>query len=53
MVVDTGSPINRDLIINFLSDPVHNAIETCEKLRPTVDIAVTANADYVRPELRQ
>jgi ketol-acid reductoisomerase len=53
VTVDAGSPINRDLISNFLSDPVHNAIETCAKLRPTVDIAVTANADYVRPELRQ
>ena len=53
MAVDTGSPINRDLISNFLSDPVHNAIETCAKLCPTVDIAVTANAEYVRPELRQ
>lgn len=53
VAVDVGSPINRDLISNFLSDPVHNAIEVCAKLRPTVDIAVTANADYVRPELRQ
>lgn len=53
VTVDAGSPINRDLINNFLSDPVHNAIETCAKLRPTVDIAVTANAEYVRPELRQ
>lgn len=53
VAVDGGSPINKDLISNFLSDPVHNAIEGCEKLRPTVDIAVTADADYVRPELRQ
>lgn len=53
VAIDAGSPINRDLISNFLSDPVHNAIEECAKLRPTVDIAVTANADYVRPELRQ
>jgi hypothetical protein len=25
----------------------------CAQLRPTVDIAVTANADFVRAELRQ
>eukprot|EP01018_Ginkgo_biloba_P022602 Gb_35104 [translate_table: standard] len=53
VAVDAGSSINRDLLSNFLSDPVHNAIEECAKLRPTLDIAVTANADYVRPELRQ
>lgn len=53
VAVDGGLPINKDLISNFLSDPVHNAIEGCAKLRPTLDIAVTADADYVRPELRQ
>uniref|UniRef100_A0A0D6QTV5 Ketol-acid reductoisomerase, chloroplastic n=1 Tax=Araucaria cunninghamii TaxID=56994 RepID=A0A0D6QTV5_ARACU len=53
VAVDTSSTINKDLISNFLLDPVHNAIEGCAKLRPTLDIAVTADADYVRPELRQ
>ncbi|KAJ3685321.1 hypothetical protein LUZ61_014485 [Rhynchospora tenuis] len=51
--VDNNSPINRDLISNFLSDPVHGAIEVCAQLRPTVDISVPADADFVRPELRQ
>ncbi|KAJ4771040.1 Ketol-acid reductoisomerase [Rhynchospora pubera] len=51
--VDNSSPINGDLISNFLSDPVHGAIEVCAQLRPTVDISVPADADFVRPELRQ
>lgn len=53
VAVDSGAPINRDLISNFFSDPVHGAIEVCAQLRPTVDISVTADADFVRPELRQ
>lgn len=53
VAVDNGVPINRDLISNFLSDPVHGAIEVCAQLRPTVDISVPADADFVRPELRQ
>ncbi|RVW69613.1 Ketol-acid reductoisomerase, chloroplastic [Vitis vinifera] len=53
VAVDNGFPINRDLISNFLSDPVHGAIEVCAQLRPTVDISVPADADFVRPELRQ
>ena len=53
VAVDAGTSINQDLLSNFLSDPVHNAIEECAKLRPTLDIAVTENADYVRPELRR
>lgn len=52
VAVDNGAPINRDLISNFLSDPVHGAIEVCASLRPTVDISVPADADFVRPELR-
>ncbi|KQK08988.1 ketol-acid reductoisomerase, chloroplastic [Brachypodium distachyon] len=53
VTVDKNAPINQDLISNFLSDPVHGAIEICAQLRPTVDISVTADADFVRPELRQ
>ncbi|KAL1555653.1 ketol-acid reductoisomerase (NADP(+)) [Salvia divinorum] len=53
VAVDSGSPINQDLLSNFLSDPVHGAIEVCAQLRPTVDISVPADADFVRPELRQ
>ncbi|KAL5864732.1 hypothetical protein ACOSQ3_002246 [Xanthoceras sorbifolium] len=47
---DNGAPVNRDLISNFLSDAVHGAIE---QLRPTVDISVPANSDFVRLELGQ
>ncbi|KAL5571014.1 hypothetical protein UlMin_020611 [Ulmus minor] len=53
VAVDNAEPINRDLISNFLSDPVHGAIEVCAQLRPTVDISVPADADFVRPELRK
>ncbi|XP_030929620.1 ketol-acid reductoisomerase, chloroplastic [Quercus lobata] len=52
VAVDSGVPINQDLISNFLSDPVHGAIGVCAQLRPTVDISVPADADFVRPELR-
>lgn len=53
VAIDNAAPVNRDLISNFLSDPVHGAIEVCAELRPTVDISVPPNADFVRPELRQ
>ncbi|CAL9198024.1 unnamed protein product [Musa hybrid cultivar] len=53
VTVDKESPLNQDLISNFLSDPVHGAIEVCAQLRPTVDISVPPDADFVRPELRQ
>ncbi|XP_012079057.1 ketol-acid reductoisomerase, chloroplastic [Jatropha curcas] len=53
VAVDNGAPVNRDLISNFLSDPVHGAIEVCAQLRPTLDISVPPDADFVRPELRQ
>ncbi|XP_028096518.1 ketol-acid reductoisomerase, chloroplastic-like [Camellia sinensis] len=53
VAVDNGDPINQDLISNFLSDPVHGAMEVCARLRPTVDISVPPDADFVWPELRQ
>lgn len=53
VAVDTSAPLNADLIGNFLADPVHGAIEVCARLRPTVDISVPPDADFVRPELRQ
>ncbi|XP_078429124.1 ketol-acid reductoisomerase [Wolffia australiana] len=52
VAVDQGAAINQDLISNFLSDPVHAAIEVCAQLRPSVDISVPEDADFVRPELR-
>ncbi|KAH7859600.1 hypothetical protein Vadar_003094 [Vaccinium darrowii] len=52
VAVDNGAPINRDLITNFLSDPLHGAMEVCARLRPTIDISVPPDADFVRPELR-
>ncbi|KAE8689451.1 Ketol-acid reductoisomerase [Hibiscus syriacus] len=53
VAVDAGAPINQDLISSFFSDPVHEAIEVCAQLRPTLDISVPPDADFVRPELRQ
>ncbi|BBM98371.1 ketol-acid reductoisomerase [Marchantia polymorpha subsp. ruderalis] len=53
VAVDQGAPINQELISSFVSDPVHKSIEICAELRPTVNIAVTADAGFVRPELRQ
>ncbi|RZC69022.1 hypothetical protein C5167_032097 [Papaver somniferum] len=53
VAVDNNAPINQDLISNFLCDPVHGAIEVCAQLRPTVDISVPVDADFVRVELRQ
>ncbi|KAG0464099.1 hypothetical protein HPP92_020168 [Vanilla planifolia] len=49
VAVDSGSSINQDLLSNFFSDPVHGAIEVCAQLRPTVDISVPPDADFVRP----
>ncbi|XP_078169074.1 ketol-acid reductoisomerase, chloroplastic-like [Carex rostrata] len=51
--VEKNAPLNQDLLSNFQSDPVHSAIEVCAELRPTVDISVPPDADFVRPELRQ
>ncbi|XP_075098139.1 ketol-acid reductoisomerase, chloroplastic [Nicotiana tabacum] len=53
VAVDNNAPVNMDLMTNFVCDPVHEAIEVCAQLRPTVDISVPADADFVRPELRQ
>ncbi|KAF5952626.1 hypothetical protein HYC85_010570 [Camellia sinensis] len=53
VTVHNGDPIDQDLISNFLSDPVHAAMEVCAQLRPTVDISVPPDADFVWPELRQ
>ena len=53
VAVDNGAPINKDVLESFVADPVHQATAVCAELRPTVDIAVTANADFVRAELRQ
>ncbi|KAL3509200.1 hypothetical protein ACH5RR_028601 [Cinchona calisaya] len=43
VAVDNNTSINRDLISNFLSDPVHGAIEVCVQLRPTVDRDLISN----------
>eukprot|EP00897_Mesotaenium_endlicherianum_P009340 jgi/Mesen1/8434/ME000475S07695 len=53
VAVDNATPISSELIEDFKKDPVHQAMEVCSSLRPSVDIAVTADASYVRPELRQ
>lgn len=38
--VDNGKPVDMDLISAFESHKVHQAVEECCKLRPTVDISV-------------
>eukprot|EP00270_Netrium_digitus_P013627 TRINITY_DN454_c0_g1_i1.p1 TRINITY_DN454_c0_g1~~TRINITY_DN454_c0_g1_i1.p1 ORF type:complete len:648 (+),score=186.64 TRINITY_DN454_c0_g1_i1:175-1944(+) len=52
VAVDAGAPVSQGLMAEFESDPVHDAMATCSSLRPSVDIAVTADASYVRKELR-
>jgi len=52
VAVDKATAINQDLLSNFFSDPIHGAIDVCAQLRPSVDISVPADADFVRPELR-
>ena len=51
--VDAGVSINQDVLKSFVADPVHQAIAVCAELRPIVDIVVSADADFVRAELRQ
>lgn len=40
--VDNGKPVNEQLIADFESHSVHNAVEECCKLRPPVDISLFA-----------
>jgi len=40
--VDNGKPVNKDLINDFVNHRVHDAVEQCCKLRPSVDISVSA-----------
>ncbi|GJP39045.1 hypothetical protein CLOM_g23438 [Closterium sp. NIES-68] len=53
VAVDNNAPVDAAIIKAFKTDPVHDALAGCASLRPSVDIAVTADADYVREELRQ
>eukprot|EP00271_Cylindrocystis_brebissonii_P011765 TRINITY_DN29702_c0_g1_i1.p1 TRINITY_DN29702_c0_g1~~TRINITY_DN29702_c0_g1_i1.p1 ORF type:complete len:663 (-),score=154.42 TRINITY_DN29702_c0_g1_i1:332-2134(-) len=53
VAVDANTAISRPVVEAFLNDPVHGAMAVCSSLRPSVDIAVTADASYVREELRQ
>jgi len=40
--VDNGAAVNEDLIADFESHKVHQAVEECCKLRPSVDISLFA-----------
>merc|ERR1719343_222195 len=40
--VDNGKPVNEDLISDFETHKVHQAVEECCKLRPPVDISLFA-----------
>lgn len=53
VAVDANAPINSQILEKFKTHPVHDAMAVCSSLRPSVDIAVTADASYVREELRQ
>ncbi|CAI5525540.1 unnamed protein product [Closterium sp. Naga37s-1] len=52
VAVDNNTPVDASIIAAFKSDLVHDALAGCASLRPSMDIAVTADADYVREELR-
>jgi len=40
--VDSGKPVNEELLSQFKDHKVHGAVEECCKLRPSVDISVSA-----------
>jgi ketol-acid reductoisomerase len=40
--VDNGAPVSEDLIADFETHKVHQAVEECCKLRPSVDISLFA-----------
>mmetsp|Transcript_21963 Transcript_21963/g.67599 ORF Transcript_21963/g.67599 Transcript_21963/m.67599 type:complete len:534 (+) Transcript_21963:24-1625(+) len=40
--IDSGSALSNDLISDFLSNPVHDAVAVCSQLRPPVDISCDA-----------
>jgi len=40
--IDNGVPVNEQLISDFVNHRVHPAVEECCKLRPAVDISVSA-----------
>jgi ketol-acid reductoisomerase len=40
--IDTGKPVNEELIKEFEKHSVHSAVEECCKLRPAVDISLFA-----------
>jgi len=42
--VDNGKPVNEDLITAFENNKVHDAINECCKLRPSVDISVGSDS---------
>ena len=56
VAVDQGDTLDAEVVEQFLSDPVHDALAVCAELRPSVDIAVSSsgaeNAGSIRPELR-
>lgn len=41
--VDNGKPVDEALISDFVSHKVHQAVDECCKLRPSVDISVSAS----------
>lgn len=42
--LDANLPVNKDLIHDFISHPVHKAVDACCEMRPTVDISIFADS---------
>ena len=42
--LDSNAPVNKDLIEAFKSNSVHNAVDACCQMRPSVDISLFAES---------
>ncbi|EFJ48783.1 hypothetical protein VOLCADRAFT_74529 [Volvox carteri f. nagariensis] len=47
VAVDAGVPTDAEVMREFLSHPVHRALETCSSMRPSVDISVGGDSSTV------
>jgi ketol-acid reductoisomerase len=48
--LDANAPVNADLINKFKSNPVHDAVTACCKMRPSVDISLFAESTMLERE---
>jgi ketol-acid reductoisomerase len=42
--IDNKAPVKKDLLEAFLSNSVHNAVDACLQMRPSVDISIFADS---------